>query len=406
MRRRITAAATALLLLASPALAGELTAEGLGKLKRQLKQAMVEGDDEALASALVDLARDDSAQAVELILKSALAVPHGKVLTAATQGLSGVRSAEAVAALCAPLQKKGGNPAAKILCLDALAGHDDPASGEALAASLSDKRPEVLRAALAAVRKRREVRAVDPLIDLLELLGKRPDALMLDAVNNALLEITGKYFEQVEDWRKYWETVRGSFRPQTGSVAAGVRTGEREKKPTFFGTEIASERLVFVIDTSGSMEGDRLRKCKEQLAQCIDGLSPRSRFTIVAFSNQVRVWNKALQLASPRAKAQAKEFVEAIKASGNTFTLTALKEGLGVDGADAIVLLSDGMPTETDSKGEMLTPEYILEQVDAENRFKRWRIDTFGFEGATGGSLGQFMKDLAQAHGGTFTPID
>ena len=79
--------------------------------------------------------------------------------------------------------------------------------------------------------------------------------------------------------------------------------------------------------------------------------------------------------------------------------------GFEVKGADAIVLLSDGMPTETDNKGETISTETILEEVDAKNRFMKWRVDTFGFEGMPGGSLSQFMRDLAEAHGGKFTPI-
>ena len=45
------------------------------------------------------------------------------------------------------------------------------------------------------------------------------------------------------------------------------------------------------------------------------------------------------------------------------------------------------------------------------NRFKRWRIDTFGFSiggggMAGGGSLDDFMRDLAEQNGGAFTPIN
>ncbi len=84
----------------------------------------------------------------------------------------------------------------------------------------------------------------------------------------------------------------------------------------------------------------------------------------------------------------------------------ALTEGFKVKGADAMVLLSDGMPTETDAKGERITEEKILHDVDGENRFKKWRIDCFGFEGRVGGSLAAFMKKLAEDNGGSFTPIN
>jgi hypothetical protein len=282
-------------------------------------------------------------------------------------------------------------------------------SGEALGAALAEKRPEVLRAALAAIRKRREAKAVPGLIDLLERLRKKPDRLLLNEVNTALADITGRYFETTEDWRKYWEVKKGSFRPASGPLPAGAKTGERHdgtKVPTFFGTEVKSERLVFVIDTSGSMEGGRLAKCKEQLKGCIEALNPRSRFTLVSFSHTIKVWSPKLLAANPKNKTRANEFIDGLKASGNTYTLKALMDGFVVKDADAMILLSDGMPTETDNKGERITEETILEKVDGENRFKKWRIDTFGFEGVAGGSLSKFMRDLAEANNGTFTPIN
>ncbi|RMG17327.1 MAG: VWA domain-containing protein [Planctomycetota bacterium] len=392
--------------LAAPSLGGELTKKGFRKLKQRTKAALAQGDADALAEALAGLGQDDSRAAVDLVLKSALALPKGKVLRAATEALASMDSPEAQEALCARLQKKGGHPHLKILCIDALAGREDKASGEALGAALADKRPEVLRAALRAIRARKPVEAVDGLIDLFERLQRRPDQLLQRQVDYALAEITGKYFETAEDWRKFWELRKASFRPRTGgSLPAGLTTSERNKRPTFFGSEIASDRLVFVIDTSGSMKGDRLAKCKQQLAECIDALSPRSRFTIIGFSSSLRVWNKRLVQASPANKQKAKAFAQALQAAGNTFTLTALKNAFEVQGADAIVLLSDGMPTETNNKGETLTTDFILDEVDAQNRFKKWRIDTFGFEVTPGGSLSAFMRALAKQHGGTFTPI-
>jgi hypothetical protein len=396
-----------LVLFAGLAQAGELTKQGFGKLKKQVKVAIANGDDHALAQAISDLAQDDSKKAVDLILKGAMAIPGGKTFKATADALGSMTSDEAVGAISARVAKKGGHPGVKILCIDGLATHEDEVSGAALGAALSDKRPEVLRAALSAIRARKEVKAVEGLIDMLERLKKRPDTLLLKEVNTALAEITGKYFEKIEDWRKYWSVKKASFRPQTGgSLPAGLKTGERKGKvPTFFGTEVNSERLVFVIDTSGSMEGDRLQKCKDQLSQCIDALNKRSRFTIVSFSHTIKVWQQKLQPANGKTKYKAKEFISALKASGNTFTLSALKEGFKVKGADAMVVLSDGMPTETDNKGEMISEEFILNEVDGENRFKKWRIDCFGFENRPGGSLAEFMKQLAKDNGGTFTPI-
>lgn len=397
------------LALAATASAGDLSPSGFKKLKRTIKVAIANRDEDALAQAITDLANDDSKAAVDLILKAALAVPGGKVFVATADALEAMQSDGALKVINGRVSKKGGHPGVKILCIDGLAGHDDDATGAALGAALVDKRPEVLRAALAAIRKRKQSagKAVPGLIDLLERLGKHPDKLIHNQVNTALAEITGKYFEKIEDWRKYWEVKKASFRPQTGgTLPAGMTTGERAGKvPTFFGTEVRSERLVFVIDTSGSMEGDRLAKCKAQLEGCIKALTARSRFTIVSYSHTIKVWSPKLLAATPKNKGRAYEFVSGLKASGNTYTLSAMLSGFDVKDADAIILLSDGMPTEKDNKGEMIGQDTILEKIDGENRFKKWRVDTFGFEGVAGGSLSKFMRELAEANNGTFTVI-
>ncbi len=393
MRTLTTIALT--LLIASPALAGQLDDRGFKKLKKQLAVQAAQGDHEGLAATIADIARDDSKRAVDLILKTALAIPQGKVFAATSQALAGMRSDGALDAIVAQVEKRSGHPGAKVLCIDALGAMEDARSGAALGAALGAKRPEVLRAAVTAIRKRKAREAVPGLIDLLEKLKAQPNALLEHDVTDALFELTGKSFESIEDWRKFWQVARE--RPMTGSHRDG--TGERPKKPrpTFFGSEIASDRLVFVIDVSGSMDGERIQKCKDQLKRCVEALEAGSRFTIVAYSSSVKTWERALQPATPQVKEKAYKFVDGLQASGTTATLAAMKAGFEVEGADAIVLLSDGAPTDAE-------PPAILDEVRGLNGFKRWRVDTFGF-GGVGQSFNEFMKDLAEQHGGKFTPI-
>lgn len=385
------------LALAGPALAGRLDDRGFNQLKRQLRAQAAQQDLDGLARTIAEVGADDSARAVDLLLKTALALPQGKVFAATSAALAQMTSNEATFALIEVVEKKSGHPGAKILCIDALAGRGDPASGAALGAALSAKQPEVLRAAVTAIRKRKAHEAVPALIDLWERLQRQPEGLLSNEVNDTLWVLTGKSFETAADWRKFWDTARD--RPMTGGGGEG--TGERPKKPrpTFFGSEIPSNRLVFVIDISGSMDGDRIAKCKEQLKQCIDALERGSAFTIVAYSSSVRVWKDRLQGVTPAVKDEAKGFVDGLQVSGATHTLAGLKSGFEIEGADALILLSDGAPTDS-------TPEQILDEVRGINGFKRWRVDTFGFGTAGyGNQFAEFLKDLAEQHGGKFTPL-
>lgn len=385
------------LAFAAPALAERLDDRGFNQLKKQLRVQAAQNDLDGLARTIAEIGADDSERAVELLLKTALALPQGKVFSATSAALAQMTSNEATSALIEVVEKKSGHPGAKILCIDALTGRDDPASAAALGEALSARQPEVLRAAVTAIRKRKAREAVPALIDLWERLQKQPEGLLSNEVNDTLWVLTGKAFETASDWRKYWETARD--RPMTGAEREG--TGERPKKPkpTFFGSEIPSNRLVFVIDISGSMQGERIAKCKEQLKQCIDALERGSAFTIVAYSSSVKVWNEQLQAVNPRVKEDAKGFVDALQVAGATFTLAGLKSGFEVEGADALILLSDGAPTDS-------TPDQILEEIRGINGFKRWRVDTFGFGTAGhGNQFAEFLKNLAEQHGGRFTPL-
>jgi len=389
--------------------AAPLSKKEFNKLKKHVKIAQAKGDPALIAEKLEALAADDSKRAVDLLLKvGAITKQHrSTVYGAIGTALAKMKSDEATAALCAHATKKRTPSLIKILALEALGTRDDPASAKALGEVLTDGRPEVMRAALKSIRVRRAGECVDGLLDLLERLEKRPDALILDDTRKALVEITGKWFDSLEDWRKWWGySKHQGKREVTGSTEELMKTAERKvKAPTFFGSEIKSERVVFVIDVSGSMEGTRLDKCKKQLIQCISALRPGSSFTLASYSSQVKLWNKDLQAANRKNKDSAVQFVERLVAKGNTCTLEGLKRAFETTNADTIVLLSDGAPTGTKKNGERWTEPEILAETAGINKVKQWRIHTFGF-GAAGQALVKFMKDLAENNDGKFTKID
>ena len=389
--------------------ASPLPQKDFNKLKKRVRIAQAQNDPALLGEVLGALAEDDSERAVDLVLKVMLGAQEGRaqIYAAGGDALAKMKSPEATAALSDLATKKRSPALLKIFCIEALAQREDPASALALGQVLEDPRPEVLRAALKAIRVRRAGECVEGLLGLLERLEKRPDALVLGDTRAALVEITGQWFDSLEDWHKWWSySKHEGQRPVTGSSKELLSTAERgQAPPKFFGTEIRSERIVFVIDVSGSMEGERLAKSKQQLMDCISGLRPGSSFTVACYSNQVRIWQPKLQPATQQNKDKAISFVETLRASGNTYTLEALMRAFDTADADTIVLLSDGAPTQNKPNGERWTEDEILSEVAGTNKGKQWQIHTFGF-GAAGGELVKFMKDLAEANDGTFTRID
>eukprot|EP00997_Jenningsia_sp_PLL12_P007334 NODE_394_length_1802_cov_76.847690_g331_i0.p2 GENE.NODE_394_length_1802_cov_76.847690_g331_i0~~NODE_394_length_1802_cov_76.847690_g331_i0.p2 ORF type:complete len:145 (-),score=42.61 NODE_394_length_1802_cov_76.847690_g331_i0:925-1359(-) len=63
--------------------------------------------------------------------------------------------------------------------------------------------------------------------------------------------------------------------------------------------------IVFVIDKSGSMSGDKMSQTKQAFVSIVSTLKPTDFFTVIVFANEHKVWQPLTQ-ATPTAKEQAK----------------------------------------------------------------------------------------------------
>jgi Ca-activated chloride channel family protein len=108
--------------------------------------------------------------------------------------------------------------------------------------------------------------------------------------------------------------------------------------------------LVLVVDTSGSMEGDKIAAVRNSLAQFINLLDNRDRLQIITFSDDVITLSELSPVGDKRDDVTRR--VSALVEGGNTFlysaALTAYKD-LEANGAPkhirAVVVLSDGQDT-------------------------------------------------------------
>jgi len=76
--------------------------------------------------------------------------------------------------------------------------------------------------------------------------------------------------------------------------------------------------VVFVIDTSGSMAGDKIDQARAALKFCIDRLDERDRFSVVRFSTGFDVLFDSPQPASKENRAQAGQWISQFTAAGGT----------------------------------------------------------------------------------------
>jgi Ca-activated chloride channel family protein len=141
--------------------------------------------------------------------------------------------------------------------------------------------------------------------------------------------------------------------------------------------EIVAKRVTFVIDTSGSMMGDRIKLARDSLKYCVTRLNPNDEFNVVRFSTDVESLFDKPKVASPENVKKAVEFVGTFEAIGGTAIDEALVRGLK-DGEGKgekphlVMFITDGHPT----VGETEETAIVKHARDANKG--RSRVFTFG----------------------------
>ncbi|MDX3577909.1 MULTISPECIES: VWA domain-containing protein [unclassified Streptomyces] len=162
-------------------------------------------------------------------------------------------------------------------------------------------------------------------------------------------------------------TAKTHRRPVVASVppAAGLDTARRRELP-FPGTRSVADglldayendlrrpsRTVYVLDTSGSMQGDRLRRLKTALTDLTGDFRDREEVTLMPFGSDVKsVRTHVVSPADPDAGLAAiRKDTEELSADGDTAVYTSLEKAYDHLGADrdaftSIVLMTDGENT-------------------------------------------------------------
>lgn len=141
-------------------------------------------------------------------------------------------------------------------------------------------------------------------------------------------------------------------------------------------TEKAAKTVVFVVDRSGSMSGEKIDQAKNALKFVLSRLREGDLFNIIAYDDQVESFRPELQRFNDENKAKALGFVESIYAGGSTNidgALTqALKQLKDSDRPNYVLFLTDGLPT----AGE--TSETKIVANAKEHNEVRARIIAFG----------------------------
>jgi hypothetical protein len=258
---------------------------------------------------------------------------------------------------------------------------------------------------------------VPALIDALETWKKRAEgglqALRIEhELERALEARAGRsYGFDPARWRDWWAAVqRGELAPPRTDSGQDGKT-----RPGFFTLQPWTDRVVFVLDRSGSMfeafgppgpGGERHSRwdaAVEQLGQFVAELPQGARFDIVVFHDFAEIWKGELVRADEDARRAARLWLEQ-KPRGGTNLRAGIERvfGLGsnrtldlgrVD-ADTVIVLCDGATNE----GPGWVPGF-LSRINARARVLFHAVQ-IGAEGD--GTLERLSKDS----GGEFVHID
>jgi Ca-activated chloride channel family protein len=189
-------------------------------------------------------------------------------------------------------------------------------------------------------------------------------------LSEATATVKADRWSGMDDFRLYWVADKDDL----GLRVLAYRAPGKEDgffmllgNPTGAAADKVVEKdVIFVLDTSGSMRGEKIEQARSALDYCLEHLNRGDRFNIITFGTDVQSFRDELVDLSPATLTAGREFIENVVANGRTNIAGALEKALGGK-ADAgrpriMIFLTDGAPT----AGE-LVPEKILEQVKKAN---------------------------------------
>ncbi|NWX34343.1 ITIH3 inhibitor, partial [Notiomystis cincta] len=148
-----------------------------------------------------------------------------------------------------------------------------------------------------------------------------------------------------------------------------------------------SKNIIFVLDTSGSMQGRELQQTKEALLKILDDIKEDDFFNFVLFDSEIATWKETLIKATPENLDEGREFVRHISAKGLTNLHGGLMRGIDIlnagheenlvpkRSASIIIMLTDGHP----NVGVSDTQEIVKEVKKGING--RYPLYSLGFGG-------------------------
>ncbi len=316
-----------------------------------------------------------------------------------------IDAAEVAPALLARLEKEDRElVAAEILESLARRGGARSDAVKRVAPKLEAKAWQARRGAIRALAAGGAKEAVEPLV----IAIAKADGLLRIELDAALRALTKTELGDPGLWPDWWKQngeafLAGTYKPPPPK-AAGVG------KTRFYGLEVKSTRVAFVIDRSGSMSESaekggpkRMDIVKGELKALLAVMSDSARVNVIFFGDKVDAMAVAPRPLDKKGRDDAAKFIESIfpakrtnlyDAVSRALSFAATADGQGVlDGIDTIYLLSDGEPTFGAITWSNLA-EMVIRRI---NRRARVTIHAIAV-----GDTCTLLKDIAAGSGGEY----
>ena len=195
----------------------------------------------------------------------------------------------------------------------------------------------------------------------------------------ATLGYEGKDVKSNADFKLYYNTDNSSVgvsmldyndESEDGFFFLNISPGFAEKQ------KVVEKDIVFVLDCSGSMAGEKMEQARKALNFCVANMNDGDRFNIIRFSTEANSLFESPLKADANNLAKANAFIKRLKPIGGTNIDEALEIALRNKKANDrpyfVVFMTDGKPT----LGET-NPDALLKKVKTINT-DNTRIFTFG----------------------------
>ena len=207
-------------------------------------------------------------------------------------------------------------------------------------------------------------------------------------------------FAADRDFELVWTPLPGT-QPR-GALFRESGAGETHLLLTLFppfGARADDKRLprevIYVIDTSGSMEGTSIAQARAALRMALGQVAPEDRFNIIQFNSATELLFPSSREANVTNLAAARRYVDKLKAGGGTEMVPAMQAALEAHPREGylrqVVFITDGAVGNEDQLFQLI-----------QRKLGRARLFTVGIGSAPNG---HFMTKAARLGRGSFTYI-